>query len=357
MSLIDFYSAAKYNYCVMKLKLEQIKSITLGAVNVFEKDGYFDFHRFTPEQEALYDDPKNPRPFSESNVKSLTSAGIKLRFVTNTKSITLTVRFKRGMNRCYYSTDVCCNGKFVGAIASHESIPENLKEDLEEKETTKTFSFDSGEKEICIYLPFSTITTIKDIVLDDGAYVEPVKSDKILLSFGDSITHGYDALRSFNSYANRLADKLNYQIYNKAMGGEIYFPELANTKDSFVPDLITVAYGTNDWNSDKMTPEILGSRCYEFIKNLRENYPNTKIAVISPIWRKELDEEKPFGAFSSVADVLKEQTEKFDNVYFIKGFDFVPKNPSYFSDKRLHPNDKGFEHYLNNLYEEIKKII
>ena len=133
MSLIDFYSTAKYNYCIMKLKLEQIKSITLGAVNVFEKDGYFDFHRFTPEQEALYDDPKNPRPFSESNVKSLTSAGIKLRFVTNTKSITLTVRFKRGMNRCYYSTDVCCNGKFVGAIASHESIPENLKEDLEEK--------------------------------------------------------------------------------------------------------------------------------------------------------------------------------------------------------------------------------
>lgn len=332
----------------MNLNLEQVKSITLGAVNVYEKEGYFDFHRFTPEQEFLYNDSKG---------RSLTSAGIKLRFTTDSKMLSLTARFKQGMNRGYYSMDFCKNGEFIGAIASHETHPENIYAVIEEKELTKTFDIGSGEKEICIYFPFSTITKVKSVVLDDGAFIKPVKPDKILLSFGDSITHGYDALRSFNSYANRLADKINYQIYNKAIGGEIFFPELANKKDCFTPDLITVAYGTNDWNNDTITSEILGSRCYEFIKNLRKNYPSTKIVVISPIWRKDLDVKKPCGAFSSVADVIKEQTEKFDNVYFIKGFDFVPKDPFYFTDKRLHPNDQGFEHYVNNLLDEMKKII
>lgn len=342
----------------MKLNLEQVKSITLGAVNVYEKDGYFDFHRFTPEQEFLYDDPQNPRAFSESNIKSLTTAGIKFRFLTDSKKITLTAQFTKGMNRVYFSMDFCKNGEFIGAIASHETLPEEIVGNLDEKVETKSFDLGSGEKEICIYFPFSVITKVKDIILDDGSFIKPVKPDKILLSFGDSITHGYDAFRAFNSYANRIADRLNYQIYNKAMGAEIYFPALAKTKDDFVPDLITVAYGSNDWKNSKMTPELLASRCYEFIKNLKNNYPSTKIVVISPIWRKDFTAVKPpFGEFGLVARVIKEQTEKFDKVYFVKGFDFVPKDESYFSDKRLHPNDQGFEHYANNLLAEINKII
>ena len=341
----------------MKLNLEQVKSITQGAVNICEKDGYFDFHRFTPEQEFLYNDPENPRPLAVSKHKSLTSAGVKLRFITDSTTLSLTVKFENGTWRSYYSADVCCNGKFIGAIASHESMPEDIYVGIEEKEITKSFSFDNAEKEICIYLPFSTITKIKDIILDDGSLIKPVKPEKILLAFGDSITHGYDSFRSFNSYANRLADKLTYQIYNKAIGGEIFFPELAKTKDAFTPDLISVAYGTNDWSNTNITREILIDHAQSFIKNIKITYPNSKIAIISPIWRKDFEEERPCGEFSSVANILKEQAEKFDNVYFIYGFDFVPKNSSYYTDARLHPNDQGFEHYANNLYQEIKKIL
>ena len=75
------------------------------------------------------------------------------------------------------------------------------------------------------------------------------KKPKTLTLFGDSITQGYDVLYPSSHYLLKCAATLNAQIYNKAIGGDIFRPELAQIKDSYEPDYIVVAYGTNDWNS------------------------------------------------------------------------------------------------------------
>ena len=340
----------------MKLNLQDIINVTQGAVNIFEKDGYYEFHRFTPEQEFLYQDIDNPRPVALSHSKSQSSAGVKIQFLSNTKTLSITAKFLNGATRNFFSLDVCCNNKPIGALASHKAMPEEFYDLIKPCELQKTFTFDGLEKEFSLYFPFSAITFIKEIVVDDGAYIKPIKPDKILLAYGDSITHGYDCFRSYDSYINKVASELGYQVYNKAVGGEIFFPTLAKIKDGFTPDLITVAYGTNDWNTN-VTAETLKDNCYNFIYGLRENYKNTKIVVISPIWRKDANEIRASGSFYNLSNLIKEQTEKFNNVYFINGFDFVPKDTSFFSDKRLHPNAEGFEHYAKNLLKELKKII
>ena len=340
----------------MKLNLKQIKSITQGATSVFEKDGYCEFHRYTKEQELLYLDVNNTRPLALSCSKALAAAGIKLQFLSNTKNLSITAKFLNGASRNFFSLDVCCNNEFVGAISSHSEMPQNIYGEVQPTETQKSFTFDGEENEISIYFPFTAITFIKEIVIDDDAYIKPVKPNKILLAFGDSITQGYDCFRSFNSYVHKVAKAFGYEVYNKAVGGERFFPKLAELKDDFTPDLITVAYGTNDWNAD-ITRETFTNNCYEFIKNLKTNYPNTKIVVISPIWRKDFEQDKKAGSFLGLYDLIKEQTLKFDNVYSINGFDFVPKDSSFFSDERLHPNELGFLHYANNLIKELKKII
>ena len=148
---------------------------------------------------------------------------------------------------------------------------------------------------------------------------------------------------------------LNVEEYNKAIGGEKFFPELAATREDFVPDYITVAYGTNDWKCCK--EEGFTRNCKEFFYNLNNSYPNSKIFVITPIWRKDMDANGAFGKFINVADNIQNQVAGFDNVSVIQGFEFVPQNENMFADLRLHPNDKGFECYFENLSKCINKML
>jgi len=145
---------------------------------------------------------------------------------------------------------------------------------------------------------------------------------------------------------------LGAEELNKAIGGEAFFPELAKLKDSFEPDYITVAYGTNDWaNVEK---ELIIENCKGFYENLSVNYPNIKIFAITPIWRKEMYEEKPGGKFEEIEDIIRNCTKELKNVTVVSGFDFVPQDEKYYADLRLHPNDDGFQLYAENLYNKIK---
>ena len=198
-------------------------------------------------------------------------------------------------------------------------------------------------------------TLFEEISVDDNSFVEVIKPEKKLLVFGDSITQGYDALRPSNRYITKIADLLCAEEYNKAICGEIFFPELANLKDSFIPDYITIAYGTNDWN--RIDEETLKYKSKAFFENIAQNYPNSKIFAITPIWRKDMSEYRKFGDFRKVEQVIRNAAMDIEKITVVSGFDFVPKDEKYFADLKLHPNDNGFKYYAENLYREIKTKI
>lgn len=341
----------------MKLTFEQIKSITTGAVSVTEKDGKVSFARFTDEQVQLYDRVSRENN-NALNTRCRAAAGIRLRFKTNSQKLKMTVEVSKCTSRTCFSFDVFVNGKAAGYLenVSQMEIPAvYTKAELPQGPVGKEFALGDGDKEVCVYLPWSVCPTVTEISLDDGAYVVPVKPDKKLLAFGDSITQGYDALRSSMRYASLLADKLQAEEFNKGIGGEVFFPALAQTKDDISPDYITVAYGTNDWS--KKTEEDFKVRCREFYVALSSRYPQAKIFAITPIWRKDCQGERAFGPFENVEADIREAVSDLENVSVISGFDLVPKSEAYFSDLRLHPNDEGFSHYADNLYHEICKIL
>ena len=70
-----------------------------------------------------------------------------------------------------------------------------------------------------------------------------------------------------------------------------------------------------------------------------------------------MHEERVFGEFKKVDEYIRNVAKDFENITVISGFDFVPKEESLFADMRLHPNDNGFEHYFNSLYDKIKSDI
>ena len=55
--------------------------------------------------------------------------------------------------------------------------------------------------------------------------------------------------------------------------------------------------------------ETFKNNCREFYKNVSENYPNSKIFAITPIWRKDCCEEREFGEFKMVEETIIKMRE------------------------------------------------
>lgn len=334
----------------MKLTLNQIREITSGIERIEETDGLIRFYRFTEEQEDLY-----KRRSLDFYKKTFSTAGVKLSFFTNSEKLYLKGNVFWGSSRSYYSIDIFVNQKMIGCIDnfSEDEMKGNYTGNIcSLDDFSKEFILGKGEKSVVIYLPWSVGIGLQDIIIDDNSFLQPVKYSKKLLAFGDSITQGYDALRPSNRYISLLAEKIQSEELNKAIGGEVFFPELAKTEEAFMPDYITVAYGTNDWNTKEKAE--FKKNCKEFYEALSQKFSTSNIFAITPIWRKDGQEERKMGDFMYIEEYIKEVVTNLKNVTYISGYDFVPENEVFFADLRLHPNDNGFQKQFTRLYDKIK---
>lgn len=326
------------------MTFKQIKAATFGVARVEEKEGKIFLYRFTREQEEMY---KNR--ITDHYFRTFATAGVSLEFDTDSENLTLSVEISDANCGCFFCHSIFVDGVKVGELSG----------EIEKGQKSISFneSFDLGEKylkRVKILFPWSVCSVIKEIRLNDGSKFIPFKKKNRVIMFGDSITHGYVSEKPENSYASRIAEKLEADTINKGIGGEIFCPELAFWADDFEPDIITVAYGTNDWNSS--SKRYFEQTSLKFFENLRKSYPKAKILALAPIWRTDINDVKSVGSLTSVADCFYQIAEKIDNMIVIDCIDFVPHDAEFYFDS-VHPNDDGFKHYADGLWKEIKKNI
>lgn len=334
----------------MKLNFDTIRSITTGAARIKEQEDGFHFYRFTQSQEDFYKNYPNHYP------KTFATAGVKLSFRTDSPKLSLKITTSHANSRQFYALDVYVNGKFLDDIRNYEELELMRKYTLQEfpcGEREKEFALGEGEKDVTIYLPWNLKTVINEILLADGASITPLRSEKTLLCFGDSITMGHDALHTPRRYTAQLANYLGYAEINKGIGGEHFPPALATMKDDFIPDLITVAYGTNDWRHTDIETFKKTSRA--FFANLRQTYPDTPIYAIAPIWRKIWMNTYDCGPFRQIPELYREIAQDVPNMTVIDAFEFVPGLTDYYADLTLHPNGAGFDRYFEGLRPYFEK--
>ena len=188
----------------MKLSVDQIREITTGAVRVTEEEGRIGFCRFSKNESEFYENRSK-----EFYIKSKASSGMRLAFKTDSKNLFISAEIKYASTRTYFSFDVFVNGECIGYLDNITGVdipPLYSTIKLPLGDCSKNFELGEGEKEVTVYLPWSTETLINEISLDDGSYIEPIKRQKKALVYGDSITQGYDALRPSNRYASKLCD-------------------------------------------------------------------------------------------------------------------------------------------------------
>jgi len=338
----------------MKLTAEQLKELSHGAEQVIEEQEKACFYRFTKEQQLFYQNAGNESFYQ----KSFATAGVRLEFQTDSQSLYLKVNIPFASTRSYFCIDILVDGEMIGDLknfADRDMSGDYTKRSYPLGCFEKNFDLGCGVKNVSVYLPWSVPTQIEELSLAGGSFVKPIIRNKKMLVFGDSITQGYDTLHPSKHYISLLADQLQADVYNKAIGGEVFVPALADTAEEFVPEYIFVAYGTNDWSKTEL--DSFRHHCKMFYEVLSRKYPSSKIFALTPIWRKDYQEQHVCGAFSLISDYIAEVAETLENVYCLHGFDFVPHQEEMYGDLRLHPKDEGFSHYAKNVYQAIKKII
>lgn len=321
----------------MTLGLEQLRDLAHGALRVYEEDGEVVFGRFTAEAQRYYEGVRE-----DFHRKSFATSGVRLEFVTDSSSLSFAYHTKYASSRRFYYFDVAVDGVLVDHFG-HDRIAEARAE--------YKLALDEGMHTVCIYFPNLAAARIKDFTLDDGATVAPVSRPVKLLCYGDSITQGYDATYASQSYANILADKLHADMIDQGIGGEHFCPDLLDCDISFTPDIITVAYGTNDWSSQEREETV--KKANDFYAKLRRRYPAAKIFAITPIWRADLTRVTKVGTFEDARALVRNAAEQ-NGATVVDGDFMVPHITEIFSDGYLHPNDMGFKFYANALYDAMR---
>ncbi len=334
----------------MILNYEQIKNITCGADSVKFEDGEFSFYRFNDKELEFY----KTSPFY---TKAFATSDVEMSFETDAAGLSLKGIARVAVSyRTWYTLEVFSNGERIGTIQNYEEniTSDNLFSEFKLGEFDKSFELGKGKKIVRIVFPQFVALSLYEIELVGASIVKPIRPEKKMFFYGDSISQGYDAQYPSNKYTALTAKALNVEGYNKAIGGEVFQPVLASVKSDFEPDYIIVAYGTNDCGTDSET-FLKNSRA--FYENLSKNHPNAKIFALSPIWRLGTENKCKVGSFFDIEPQIKEIAHSLPNVIFVRGFDFVPHDTKYFYDLHLHPSDEGFEYYAKNLVAAIKEYM
>lgn len=318
---------------------EELRPFLYGAVRIeTEEDGMLSLRRMTPYQEEVLI-RRNFAPREQA------TAGMKLDFYTGGGEVTLAYRSSRGAADRYFEMDVTIDG----IERFHLCDPELLDRD-------EAFTFSVPEKEgmsrVTVFLPNLATMKIRSLTLPDDAR-RAMRGTRILMT-GDSITHGYYARRSRLSYPNIVGERLNADILNQGIGGDKYHADNLDADLPFQPDIVTVAYGTNDWAS--CIPE-LAQKIDAYYAKLRSIYPNVPVLAIPPIWRGSAVGVVKNGLTLEDTRELIRGTARRYGCYIADSIRLVPPHADFFFDKTLHPNDLGFTFYGEGISDLINEIL
>ena len=322
----------------MKLTATELLGLSHGALGVGESEGYVSLYRFSETQREYYQQT-NPHFFE----KALATASVRLETVTDATAMCFSYRAKKTSGRTFCYFDLLVDG----VLSAHVG-----KEIEGADEGTVTLPLPEGTHRVALYFPALFEVRVKDVVLEGATFALPVQKSLSMLALGDSITQGYDAVYPSLSYANVVADTLGATLLNQAIGGEVFNPGVVDGHLGFTPDMVTVAYGTNDYTFRKK--EEIKRDAAEFYARVRRAYPTSKIFAILPIWRADCDAVTEAGSFEEVRLMVRAAAEA-EGLTVLDGLSFVPHLPDFFSDGYLHPNDLGFGCYAKALLSDLKK--
>ena len=323
----------------MRLSFDEIKSISVGAVAIEEKNDGIHFLKCTPAQTSAW--------YALSDIlgeRSLSTTGIRLDFVTDSKSFS----FGSSSGKCY---ELFVDSEFVGAIVPAENDSQKINYSVK---LSDACGKEKNEYRVTVVFPSHNAPGVLTYVeLDDGSYFKHCEYSSKLLFIGDSITQGWNSGRDSLSYAYRVSAYFDANSVINGIGGAFY-EESTFEKIDFDPDTVIVAYGTNDWNRCGRDPEKILSHACGYMDLLKAAYADKRVFVISPIWRR-LSKPEARVRFGEYRRAIADEAQKHGFIH-VDGSLLVPPVNDLYTDG-LHPNGVGFSLFAENLIEIMKEFV
>jgi lysophospholipase L1-like esterase len=307
------------------------KALFHNCLDVEQKGEEYFPVRFTSRQFAFYQNTK----VAQFPLRAVQSAGITLEFYTDAEEVhfdyTITC-----VARDWIAFDVFENGIFTDTVR------------MQDRRFRGTFSYQKRAKdEVKLVIHLSPTADIHISHMELGNWKPVPRREKKYLALGDSITQGMECTSPSITFTNFVKEHLDAEILNQGIGGFWFDSASLDEKLPFVPDLITVNYGSNDAAST-MDDETIRVNVAAYLKRVKEIYTTKPIFVITPIWRNELVKDPAFRVrFERIRGWIAENTAK-QGLSLINGMEAVPNNCDYYKDGFLHPNNLG--HALFGLY-------
>lgn len=323
--------------------LSLLPSLFTGCLRAAETEDGITPLRFTERQLNVY-------AASEAlSLRSRCLAGCRLELRTDSAYIRFDYTLKGRARKSVYF-DIWVDGRWLADTGEdNPASPDG------------SFLYEIGGKEgevkhICIDLPHNAELVFRSFELAPGAVCEPVGgADGGLLCLGDSITQGMDAKHPSSTYAAMLARSLDLPLLNQGVGGYVFNPDSLDENVSFKPQIVTIAYGTNDWGRYATMAEFR-DKCAAYLDAASRLYADARIYVLTPIWRSIRNDRKPLGTFDELAQTIKDIAVEYPGFHVIDGESLVPHGGRLFADG-THPTDEGFAHMALHLYKQIRNTL
>lgn len=318
-----------------------------GAVHLEEQAGGLVLpHRFFPEQMDHFDEIGRYD-------RALATSGVVLDFATDGTEASFDCRIVRALDEKHRLYRAVMEGSTNDGVRPYGAAEEGNVDGIDlvvdgrlvatvaPINGTLRFAFENSareELEVRIYLP--SIMSIAVGNLRTNGSLKPVPARGYLLAFGDSITQGFICGTPSLAYPAQIAATLGVDLVNQAVAGHV-FDEAALGGFSLwrgdKPEVIVVAYGTNDWGRGRSKESIEGEAA-AYLDRLSWYFAGTPIYVLSPLWRVDEHDEKPCGQpLTWMHQMLGRVCSRHHDMHVVDGYHGIPKDPTLFSDGELHP--------------------
>lgn len=320
------------------------------------------------ENKKLYRLPENLMDISQGMpVLAQYSAGCKVRFKTNSKTITAKVKLSNGINPDSAVANkippILASGMDIYAASANSdyefrwfaAAPNLLKDEY----TADLHKFNDDMEDILINLPvFNGIRELELGFSDNSEVLPPraYKTEKPILFYGSSITQGACASRPGCTYASILSRWLDAPAINLGFAGNAFGEkEIAE----YIANIDMFAF-IFDYDHNAPTPTHLEATHKQFYNIIRSKNRELPIIMLTRPMMKETDDsiQRLKIVKKTYSDAIAAGDKK---VWFIDGntlWAYFDKNEKMSATTdTCHPNDYGFISMAKTIYPVLKMLV